>query len=210
MEAGTSLGSNENALSQGAARAAGVGRADLVALGRLDALRARAPLRTARHDGAGRLARRAPTSPTSTSSCCPRATTPARSAMPCSAASRTGCAPAARWSRWPKPRAGRRAAMSACWTRTRCSRTASPTCRRRPGGRGVGCVCERACRASLGGSGPGQAASGGRSSGSGRPVQDSETEPRPSITTRRFSPIASGPTRSPARSCTSRSTPTTG
>ena len=83
--------------AQGAAHRAGVGRADLEPVGRVGALRARAPLRV---HGVARCACRRSAGSTSTRStcwCCRKAPTPARSTTTRCDGCGSGCAAAARW-----------------------------------------------------------------------------------------------------------------
>ena len=81
---------------QGAARAAGLGHADLVALRRLDALHARAPLRQPVTTVQDRVARPRQPRRLRRHRAALGQLRAARSTMPCSTGSRTGCAPAAR------------------------------------------------------------------------------------------------------------------
>ena len=90
------------------------------AVRRLDALRARAPLRRRRHRGSHQLAR-----PRQLQRLRRHRAAVGKLRRPdqrsaCSIASRIGCAPAARSSRLPRRRDGRPDPVSACWTRPAC------------------------------------------------------------------------------------------
>ena len=222
IESGTSLGSPENGFIKRAARAAGVGHADLVALGGLDPLRARAALRPGGDRGAHRRARPRRLRATSTWWCCRRATTPGRSATPVLNALEGLDSPGrhardAGRSHAVGGRQRRRAARHQPLLKdgrpdTPATTGAAPS----SGGSSASHAPRpRAASATAAPSPPGRASAVATSTAV-RGVRPSRPRPEPeprapvSTSTRRSSRIANGPTRSLARCCAPRSTPTTG
>ena len=187
VDEGTSLGSNDVARAQDAEGPAGVGHADADAVRRLDALRARAPLRPGRDRGAHQLARPRQLQRLRRDRAAVGQLRRRRSTTPCSIASRTGCA-----------RGGTLVTMAEA------TRWAT--------GSNVGLLDTTALLKDGRPDVPPPSGAAGASGASGASAR-SAAAPKPgerSITTRRFSPIASGRRRSPAPSCASRSTPITG